>query len=528
MIFANLPTIPIAQDGLYATACGKVFWIERNSTIYNAIPKVMVGQESLSWRESGDILCTFNSTEVAFNASYRVVAFLSKTKLPDLPYKHEYVGGHPTFGVVSENSHWLGMSGSQSGMYTFEDIISAKYMKPSYKEKVGEARILVKKVETSTPPVPSNPPQEDPEEYVDITDLFPDMYARAGIDEFKADDSNFEWIMQTQEHCDLDKRRSNTLRKNYEEYKLRHRCKRKNLPADTPAKNSVLDYPIYYSVAPTHGNRFIIRLSDTQCCIVTLKGEKNNFVWGKGDDAAVDRKEYKLSSKEEYDKWTVSLSSEQQAVVATPKYYLHKDRRIGNEWMAYAEVTGDTILLHSFRQELGEPRKENGDFVAKYGETWDEVTKEEALKFYCSEWPKPIYYKNNGSGPNYIIRTSVDTCSIVISNGKILSGKAWINSADYEETTESNVMGFIAACEEFESLADKVDTPKMSKIKRAANYFVIEPSINMVRAAVNSLRYILLVGVISGGVYAYKHPEQAKKILPKIKIEFENPKIFKS
>lgn len=229
-----------------------------------------------------------------------------------------------------------------------------------------------------------------------------------------------------------------------------------------------------------------------------------------------------------------SLSSKHQPVAIplpekfTPKYYLHKDRHIGNGWIAYVEVIGDTIFWHSFRQELGEPRKENGDFLSKYSSTWSEVTKEEAIKFYCSEWPKPIYYKNNGPGPNYIIRTSAITCSIVISNGKIFGGKTWFHSKDYEETTESNVMGFIAACEEFESLTDKVDTLKMSKIKRATNYFVVEPTVNIAHAAVKSLRYILLVGVISSGVYAYKHPEQTKKILPKINIKFESPKIFKS
>lgn len=559
-------------------------------TIVNG--KTKINEHGLHFFSDGQV-CTFSAGLPGRHEDYEIAQILPEP-LPPLPSGYTWAGGWPTLREIKVNEYYLTNYSENYGSHYGADINRGELAKYN--------RIALEKIEQV-----AQFPKEDPEEYVDITDLFPDMHARIGIDESRSEKGVMQWAIESEAHKKSPSA-SMTIGEWHKEGGIRHRCKRKHLPVATPVKNNTLQYPIYYlmypesnnnakfvirtsyseckcvgydgkpftrnttgkwkdaednavrngtyllsskeeyekfiaanekypiyySVAPKHGNRFVIKINDTQCRIVTLKGEQSDFVWSKGDDAAVSSKQYVLSSKEEYDKWITSLSSEQQPT-ASPlpeksitKYYLHKDRHIGNGWIAYVEVIGDTILWHSFRQELGEPRKENGDFVIKYGKSWSEVPKEEALKFYNLEWPKPIYYKNNGPGPNYLIRTSAATCSIVISNGKTISGKTWINSSDYEETTESNVMGFIAACEEFESFADKVELPSVSKVKRAANYFVIEPATNMARVAVKSLRYIVLVGTISGAIGTYAYPEQVKKLLPKINIKFESPRIFKS
>lgn len=171
MIFGHLPTIPVEQDGLYATACGKVFWVELTShkSYYNAVPDFAVGDEpQLSWDKFGNILCVRHAVHVAFNTDYRIVAFLSRKRL-EPPSGYEFVGGHPTFGRTSESPYYMGMSGTESGQYVLSAALASFNMTPFEKEKIGSARILLKQIHTSLPDPPKTTPdlpQEDPKENV--------------------------------------------------------------------------------------------------------------------------------------------------------------------------------------------------------------------------------------------------------------------------------------------------------------------------------------------------------------------------
>ena len=64
------------------------------------------------------------------------------------------------------------------------------------------------------------------------------------------------------------------------------------------------------------------------------------------------------------------------------------------------------------------------------------------------------------------------------------------------------------------------------------NYWLIQPTKEVATRVMRTVRYVVLAGIVSGGVYAYNNPEAAKttlyKCLPKISISVESPEIIKS
>jgi hypothetical protein len=177
MIFEHLPTIAIEQNGLYATACGKVFWVEltRSTSYYNAVPNFSIGNEpQLSWKKCGSISSVYNAVETAFGPQYRIVAFLSRKKLNDLPSGYEYVGGHPTFGRVTESPFFLGMSGLECGSYEISAAISSQNMTPFEKEKIGTTRILLKQIGVSLPDPPKESSMSNSVNKNDLVPIFND------------------------------------------------------------------------------------------------------------------------------------------------------------------------------------------------------------------------------------------------------------------------------------------------------------------------------------------------------------------
>jgi hypothetical protein len=66
---------------------------------------------------------------------------------------------------------------------------------------------------------------------------------------------------------------------------------------------------------------------------------------------------------------------------------------------------------------------------------------------------------------------------------------------------------------------------------KAANYFAIEPAMNIGRPIVRSIRYAMFVGGLGFVAYGWNHPEAAKaavsKCLPSISFSIERPEILK-
>lgn len=66
---------------------------------------------------------------------------------------------------------------------------------------------------------------------------------------------------------------------------------------------------------------------------------------------------------------------------------------------------------------------------------------------------------------------------------------------------------------------------------KAANYFAIEPAMNIGRPIVRSIRYAMFVGGLGLMAYGWNHPEEAKaavaKCLPSISFSIERPEILK-
>lgn len=66
---------------------------------------------------------------------------------------------------------------------------------------------------------------------------------------------------------------------------------------------------------------------------------------------------------------------------------------------------------------------------------------------------------------------------------------------------------------------------------KAANYFAIEPAMNIGRPIVRSIRYAMFVGGLGLMAYGWNHPEEAKsavaKCLPSISFSVERPEILK-
>lgn len=58
------------------------------------------------------------------------------------------------------------------------------------------------------------------------------------------------------------------------------------------------------------------------------------------------------------------------------------------------------------------------------------------------------------------------------------------------------------------------------------NYFIFEPTKEIASRAIQTVRYVTLVSVIAGSVYAYKYPETFWKCLPKISVSIEVPEII--
>lgn len=489
----------------------------------------------LTFHHNGKVM-SFNGGLPGDNRDYDVVQILP-IPLPELPKGYTWAGGWPTLKNLKDIK--------RGDFYLTnypEYIVSANFTVSPYCGSFDSRRIILEKIGAPSPDLP----KEDPEDYVDITDLFPDMHARVGIDESRSEKTSFAWALESEAHKNSPSA-SMTIGDWYKECQIRHRCKRKHLPVTTSAKN---EYPTYYLMSGESKNnaKFVIRTSYSESKCVGHDGKpftrNTTGKWQSSEDNAVRVGTYKLSSQEEYDKWLASLtveqfpiyykiighsfgskfvvktspatcylikddgstspamkwsngddnslkdgfymlSSNQEAsqflnsllVSDTPKYYLHKERNIGIGWIAYVEVVKDTVSWYSFDGSVSrEIRKPDDSFIKKFGHTWNEVTKEEALGLYNSMSQKPT------------------------------------------------------APKELESIADKVavEPPKASKVKRAANYFVVEPTINMAHGIIKSLRYILLVSVVGGGVYAYSHPESARKFLPKINIEFGSSKVSRS
>lgn len=169
----------------------------------------------------------------------------------------------------------------------------------------------------------------------------------------------------------------------------------------------------------------------------------------------------------------------------------------------------------------------------------------------------PIYYKlkNDTVGSKFVVRTSKDVCFILRNDGT-RPQFSW-NAGDDRSIEDGNYI--LASKEEFDavlkSLAPppmynisptqpvklKADitfdmhdftnfkrevTPPKSKSRAAIDYLVVEPSVNMVRVALSSLRYVLLVSVLSTIGYCVTHPSEFKKVLPKINFKIEKPEIL--
>lgn len=66
-------------------------------------------------------------------------------------------------------------------------------------------------------------------------------------------------------------------------------------------------------------------------------------------------------------------------------------------------------------------------------------------------------------------------------------------------------------------------------IKKTANYWLVEPALNIARPIIKSVRYATFLTVVAGSVYAFYHPDKVKdlawKCLPKVTIEA--PEILK-
>lgn len=67
-------------------------------------------------------------------------------------------------------------------------------------------------------------------------------------------------------------------------------------------------------------------------------------------------------------------------------------------------------------------------------------------------------------------------------------------------------------------------------VKNQANYWLFEPTKDVVSRVMRSVRYITLFSAIGAGTYAYNYPQEAKdlamKCLPKIQVSFEKPEIL--
>lgn len=65
-------------------------------------------------------------------------------------------------------------------------------------------------------------------------------------------------------------------------------------------------------------------------------------------------------------------------------------------------------------------------------------------------------------------------------------------------------------------------------LKKTANYWLVEPALNIARPIVKSVRYATFLTVVAGSVYSYYRPQEAKEFvwrcLPKVTIE--SPEIF--
>lgn len=164
----------------------------------------------------------------------------------------------------------------------------------------------------------------------------------------------------------------------------------------------------------------------------------------------------------------------------------------------------------------------------------------------------PIYYKRNTAGRKIIVRTSKDECFYVRNDGtkaqftwNALDDQA-VKSGEYIPASKEEfdavlktlvpppVYGvkplelkadIVFDMHDFTNFKPDVTTPK-SKSRAVLDYFVVEPSVNMARAAANSLRYILLVSVVSTIGYCVTHPSEFKKALPKINFKIEKPEIL--
>lgn len=69
----------------------------------------------------------------------------------------------------------------------------------------------------------------------------------------------------------------------------------------------------------------------------------------------------------------------------------------------------------------------------------------------------------------------------------------------------------------------------LNLFKRTANYWVVEPALNIFRPIMKSVRYAIFLSILGGSGYACYHPEVVtnfiKSCLPKITVEA--PEILK-
>lgn len=523
MIFEHLPTIPIEQDGLYATACGKVFWVERETTYYNAVPQFIVGRESLSWRESGNILCAFNSTEIEFSTSYRIVAFLSKVKLRDLPTGYEYVGGHPTFGDVSESSFWVGVSGIKVGQYTIEGIIEPSRMTPFEKEKIGAARILLKQTRSATPDLP----KEDPEEYVDITDLFPDMYAREGIDEFKADDSNLGWRVQTKENCRVDAGLGYTIGKNYAKYQLRHRCKRKDLP-----KENVVSV-VNTASQPIFNNAPTCPIDKEGGWYVTANGLVVEL-YPMANDGYMNRQDHHRPVG--HVKHNLSLAESVWWCTNGDVYMDYEHNK--NLCQPILRIVAKLV---NFTQDLPEGFKFKGGHphFTKIEHTdlaWVSIDCIKNQKIVLNKIMSPNSFVYGQDVNTLTVCNLIGTARIVVEKTESTKQEVVVNLVPTPVLKEEVTM--VPVQEAPVAPTTKPQNPVMQIAKatgnlavRGANYWLAQPTMIIGGYVVRSLRFIVASAVIGSVVGSISYPDTAKKfaasLIPKVEVKIEKPSILK-
>lgn len=448
----------------------------RNGTVCNVYEcRTQIKKLPVYFNKDGTVK-TLSHGLAGNNSDYDIVQILQEP-LPSLPKGYKWAGGWPTLREIKNDEYYLTNYPENYGTYYGADIHKDNDLR-------GHKRIALEKIEAP----PTDVPKENPEEYV-IQNIVPcrpsDMcwYTSKYFPHIPMGDL---WRADIKASVDflypVGKKHGETV--SSENFKLNVFCKRKNLPVPTP------QYPIYYLYNPEQSTtaKFVIRTSDNTCSAIGHDGKPHCGVqavsWGVGEERAVRDGRYKLSSKEEYDKWLASLTikgTEHTTVQQYPLYYKLKNNS-GTKFVVRTS-RDQCIVLRDNRNKIQSIWDHADDRSVQYGD-YIPSSKEEYEAALKTLVPPPMY----GVKP------------LELKADITFNTRDFVNCRDV--------------------------TPQKSKSRAALDYFVVEPSVNMARAAVNSLRYILLVSVISTIGYCVTRPSEFKKALPKINFKIEKPEIL--